>query len=225
MSITLKEQGDMGSSRLQDPAAEDTVLPINFLAWQRQARISLCTRLMTDGPSSVKTMPAHLAVMSSVSEDGTVNLATKGMGLLPKPDRLEESTGLLRSAIDKCQGSAWETTLHQRATTLLNFYDDLDRFDNTKLGGLEIFEGSTYRNLTRNPKATLLFTGEAPIFLSYQIEGRVEFVPIGDGYHAFLSAARELFAHDRFHVFQTSYPLAYLFHVSKVRDKTPFTRG
>ena len=42
------------------------------------------------------------------------------------------------------------------------------------LGLLEIFEGSTLRNLTENPFASVLWTGNSPVFASFQVDCVVE---------------------------------------------------
>ena len=92
------------------------------------------------------------------------------------------------------------------------------------MGGLEIFEGQTYKNLLTDPRAALLYSGEAPKFPSYQINGVIKFVNKGDIYFRFLLAARELFARDTFHVHQIHYPFGYLFFPIEIKNKTPFPR-
>lgn len=203
---------------------EHSEIPTDFLEWQRSARTSLFRTVVTGGSESVKSMPCHLAVLGSLRPDGTINLATKGVGLVPKEERIADFTGSFRAALKDANGASWESSLERRMKTLLMFYGEIDNFDNTKLGGLEIFEGATYANLRNEPRASLLFTDGPPAFRSYEIEGTVEFVDPGSPHFEFLLAARELFARDSFHVPQNAYPHGFVFHVSKVRDKRPFTR-
>lgn len=169
-------------------------------------------------------MPAHLAVLGSHGPTGEINLAMKGIGMLPVPHRLQAFTSLFRRTIDRCLEADWESTAGERMETLLSFYLNIGNFDESRLGGLEIFEGSTYSNLREDPRASLLFTGEPPTFNSYQVDGVVEFVKAPNPYYDFLLAAREMFARDFFHVSQSVYPYGFVVHVTGVKDKRPFSR-
>ncbi len=200
-------------------------LPPDFLEWQRESRISLLQTVARGGEVAVRGMPPHLPVLASMSEDGSVNLATKGVGLVPRRELLAELTAMFRDASARARNRPPEETAPERLELLLRFYDDPGKFDESLLGGLEIFEGSTYANLRRDPRVSLLFTGEAPEFKSYQVDGNVEFVQEGDPYYEFLVSARELFARDRFHVPQRAYPHGYIVKVETVTTKTPMTRG
>ncbi len=204
--------------------SECAELPWEFLEWQKESRLALFETISKGGMGAVKTMPSHLAVVASLAADGSINMATKGIGVIPKPDVLEGFTAAFRSTANACKGIEWRMSLERRVRTLLSLYLDLSNMDTTRLGGLEIFEGRTYENLKNDPRASLLFTGEAPKFVSFQIDGQVEFVNRGDPYYEFLLAARELFARDGFHVNQSSYPHGFVFRVSRVTDKRPFTR-
>ena len=118
-----------------------------------------------------------------------------------------------------------EREYFQRMKIVEEFYNNFESFGQYLLGGLEIFEGKTFLNLQKNPKASLLFTGEAPKFPSYQFNGIIEIINEKNPYFRFLLAARELFAHNPFHVKQTSYPFGYLFYAIEIKDKTPFPRN
>ncbi len=78
--------------------------------------------------------------------------------------------------------------------------------------------------MRRNPRASLLYTGKAPYYPSYQFNVIVSIIDVDNPYYVFLRAARELFASDAFHIPQTRYPFGYLFHVVEVLDKTPYPR-
>ncbi len=207
-----------------DKSRERSALPLEFLEWQRDTRLSLFRTVTSKGLGNVRTMPSHLAVIGTTDPDGSVNLATKGIGLVPKPDRIEAFTSTFRAAAEKRGHETRGATLEERIRTLLSFYSEVDNFDDSRLGGLEIFEGMTYDNLRNDPRASLLFSGEAPSFLSYQVDGEVEFVEEGDPYYEFLLSARELFARDCFHVPQSNYPHGFVLRVRRVRDKRPFPR-
>ncbi len=200
-------------------------LPDVFLNWQSQARLNMFKMMMEGGGQSVKMAPVHLPVLASLG-DGTfpINLATRGIGVLPKDDIITKITEQFQSAQVHVNRSKFGESLPARVKQAQEFYIDSSLFNPYILGGLEIFEGQTSKNLEKNPVATLLYTGEAPRFPSYQLNGIIEFVKSGNPYYDFLLAARELFAFDHFHITQHNYPYGYLFHVIEVKDKTPVTR-
>lgn len=204
--------------------SERVVLPRAFLNWQRDSRLAFIETVTSGGAGEVRAMPSHLPVLASRGPDGAINLATKGIGILPKADLLEGFTSLFRTTVKACEGVDWGITIERRARALMTLFLDVSNVDDSRLGGLEIFEGTTYDNLRADPRASLLFTGQAPDFISYQIDGHVEFVEKGDPHYEYLLSARELFAKDGFHVLQTSYPHGFVFHVRNVVDKRPFTR-
>ncbi len=201
-----------------------TRLPEVFLQWQSEARLRMFDALKACGAEAMRMQPAHLPVLATLGKGSfPVNLATRGLGVLPKPERLETLAHLFEEARQCTEGRPWPETLPQRVETVCDFYSDPENFNPRVLGGLEIFEGQTPHNLQRNPMASLLFTGEAPRFPSYQFNGVVAFVGPDDPAYRFLRA-RELFAFDAFHIPQTRYPYGYLFHVVEARDKTPYPR-
>ncbi|MBN1263927.1 MAG: hypothetical protein JXA25_00435 [Anaerolineales bacterium] len=198
-------------------------LPETFMQWQSEARLHMFDALKSQGAEAMKRQPAHLPVLAT-SNKGLfpVNLATRGLGVLPRPEQLESLTHLFEETRRSTEGRPWPETLSQRVEVVQDFYSNPNNFDPRVLGGLEIFEGQTPQNLQRYPMASLLFTGEAPRFPSYQFNGVVVFVEPENPAYRFLRAARELFAFDAFHIHQIRYPCGYLFHVVEVRDKTPY---
>jgi hypothetical protein len=220
--LILKVNGEDISFTLAD-------LPPLFIQWQVEARLRIFTLLNEAGAGHVTTQPAHLAVLATWTTEpaGTnfpVNLTTKGLGLLPKTDFLEEITQGLEQARQDAEGLPAEESLPARAEAMKAFYERVETIDTKVLGGLEIFEGKTSRNLEVNPLASILYTGEAPDYPSFQFNVGVEKIGPDNPRYRFLLAARELFAFDAFHLRQTSYPYAYLFHVVEIADKTPFSR-
>lgn len=200
-------------------------LPDEFLKWQSEARLNMFERIQKEGVNSIKSMPAHLPVMGTTGkEQGFINLASKGLGLLPKKDKLEEFLNLFRKVKKSSESKDWKDTIKERMESALKFYKNVDNFNPYFLGGLEIFEGQTAENLKQKPLATLLYTGTAPKFLSYQLNGIIDIVQGDNLYYQFLLSARELFAFDAFHVKQVKYPFGYLFYTINLREKTPFSR-
>jgi hypothetical protein len=206
-------------------------LPPLFIQWQSEARLRMFKLLGEAGAGQVTVQPAHLAVLATwtvepASTAFPVNLTTKGIGLVPAQEYLEEITQGLEQARLDTEGLPVEETLPARVEVVKAFYERIETMDTKVLGGLEIFEGQTSKNLEVNPYASLLYTGEAPRYPSFQFNCIVEKIDAGavNPYYRFLLAARELFAMDTFHLHQTHYPFAYLFHVVEVKDKTPFPR-
>jgi hypothetical protein len=204
---------------------ERTQLPQAFLEWQSRARLEMFDLLRKQGAQAVRMQPAHLPVLATVGDGPfAINLTTRGIGLLPRPELLERFTWLFQETLREVADLGWEESLERRLAAVQALYADVTRLEPSILGGLEIFEGQTLRNLRQNPLASLLYTGQAPRYPSYQFNGVVCLVGEADPSYRFLLAARELFARDPFHVHQIHYPWGYLFYVVEARDKTPYPR-
>lgn len=199
-------------------------LPELFLKWQSEARLKMFDMMKTHGAQNIRSQPAHLPVMATLGNDEFANLSTKGIGLIPKPDLVEKYAILFEKAKSDTSNLTTEKSLPKRVGFIREFYADINNFDPFSLGGLEIFEGNTAKNLKEKGLASLLYTGEAPKFPSYQIDGVVQIVDINSQYYRFLLAARELFAFDAFHIHQVRYPFGYLFYPVQLKDKTPFPK-
>jgi len=200
-------------------------LPENFMSWQSKSRMKMFKTLLNDGANSIKVQPSHLPVIATLGNDEfPINLATRGMGVLPKLKYLNKFTYFFEEIKKNLEGESWPETLSLRVEAAQKFYYKTNFFDNKLLGGLEIFEGQTANNIQQNPLVSLLYTGEAPEFLSYQFNGVIKFLDPQNDYYRFLRAARELFAFDSFHIPQVNYPAGYLFYPAEIHDKTPYPR-
>lgn len=199
--------------------------PNNFLEWQMVTRQIMFKMLKNHGASGIKMQPGHLPVMATWSKGSfPVNLATRGMGLVPKEDLLDKFSSLFENTKKDTAEISLEQSLPKRLEVLEEFYNNTENFDESILGGLEIFEGQTAKNLKNRPLASLIFTGTPPKYPSYQFNGVVNRVENGNPYYRFLLAARELFATDTFHIHQIRYPFGYIFHVVEIKDKTPYPK-
>ena len=200
-------------------------LPQPFFEWQSTARMEMINTLQKSGSAAVKSQPAHLPVLASWN-DGffSINLTTRGVGLLPKMEVVERFILLFEQAVEETQNDPWEVTLDRRLQALREFYCDEAFFDPWMLGGLEIFDGQTLQNLQSNPFCALLFTGDAPRYPSYQFNAIAELIDHENVYYRFLLAARQMFSRDAFHIYQPRYSLGYLFHIVGIKDKTPYPR-
>jgi hypothetical protein len=218
VEVTLPHRGKVVLPRVR--------LPDDFLNWQSEARLDMFQKLEMYGAKEVRMAPAHLPVLASILEGlFPINLASRGIGLLPKEEYLQKFTDHFKTLREQVDDTNFASSLSKRIAGAKSFYSEKEYFNPYILGGLEIFEGQTSRNLMENPVASLLYTGVAPKFLSYQLNGVVKFVKKNNPYYEFLLAARELFAFDSFHVTQHKYPYGYLFHITEVKNKTPFPRS
>jgi hypothetical protein len=199
-------------------------LPKEFLQWQSEARLKMFDRIMNMGAEKIKMQTAHLPVLATLGKGNYPNLTCKGMGLLPKDEKISHFTDKFNETTAKCKELDWKESIPIRVKIIRSFYENLNNFNPYILGGLEIFEGNSLLNLKSNPFASLLYYGEAPKFPSYQFNGVVKLVPKDDSQYLFLRAARELFAFDSFHIPQIDYPFGLLFYVAESINKTPYPR-
>ncbi len=201
-------------------------LPAPFIQWQSDARVAMFQTLETTRDASkIKMQPAHLPVFATTSEGlFPINLSTRGIGLVPRATLIESWTSRFVEMQKITREKPLHETLPDRVAIMKEFYASTSNLDTKLLGGLEIFEGKTAANIQRVPIASLLYTGQAPKYPSYQFNGFIARVEPGDPHYQFLLAARELFAMDSFHIHQTKYPFGYLFYPVEIQDKTPFSR-
>lgn len=213
---------DLAAGTLRLPGAE---LPGPLLDWIDAGRRGTY-RALAEGAGragGAEFFAQHLPVLVTLREGSAFpfGCANKGVGYLPKPERLEEFCELYRRASRSAQGRPARETLEERIAAAARFGFDRSAVDPRCLGTLEIFEGSTLENLRRHPLAALLFTGHRPTYLSYQVDCAVEILEPGDPRFEFLRLARILFEYDGFHVAQPRFRTAYVFWVCETRDKTP----
>jgi hypothetical protein len=178
-----------------------------------------------------KYMAAHLPVMATWSEGQSfpVNLTVKGVGLLPVEDSLQHYTDVFESVIAEARAMPWKESMQIRLNAIAKLYGDINNFDPTALGGLEIFGGKTLENLKTNPPASLLYVGmtqneERIQYISFQLNSNITILEKGDPYYKFLLASRKLFEFDKFHLYQPDYPFGYFIKVAEVIDKSPWSR-
>ena len=134
---------------------------------------------------------------------------------------------MVEAAVEKIQElppHAVDETRALRVETARAVYANPEHLDWRRLGLLEIFEGQTYKNLTSFPFASVLWTGDSPVFMSFQADCAVQVITNEDPRYRFAWAMRRLFEYEPFHVVQTMFPFAYLFWVHDWHDKTPKRR-
>lgn len=197
-------------------------IPALFLKWQCDDRRAMFAALKRG--EFPRFLSAHLPVVSTLNQQHAmfpVHSATKGVGLLPRMQFLDEHLTDISDCLVRCQDSAPRESLDTRIEAALSLYDRPERIDPDVFGGIEIFRGQTYQNVLQDPRATLLFTGHGPQYVSYQFNCLAEIVEPDDRRFLFLRGMRLLFEMERFHIQQPEYPLGYLFRVVEVFEKTP----
>ena len=197
-------------------------LPENFLKWQAESRRELFDRLLA--AEEIPFLASHLPVVATRSEGDRINLANKGVGLVPRAELVGFYLGLYRDTFASGEGRPWADTLADRVDAALHLVQHPEHIDATRLGSLEIFEGETFRNVRSDPRVSLLYTGEGPRYPSFQMDVVAQIQKPGDPLYEFLVASRMLFEYEHFHIAQPGYPYAYAFSVRGVRDKTPKRR-
>ena len=201
-------------------------LPETFVQWQIEYKRRIYDAIAKD--EYIAFNAGHLPVVGTWNDQGLVpNLANKGVGFTPKDEHIEHYVKLVEDAVDKIRTlppHAVDETRELRIATAREFYAHPEHIDWRRLGLLEIFEGDTYRNLTKRPLASVLWTGQSPIFVSFQVDCAVEIIPKEDARYRFSWAMRRLFEYEPFHVVQTMFPYAYTFWVVGWHDKTPKRR-
>lgn len=201
-------------------------LPEGFVRWQLDYKHSIYDAIERD--EYIAFNAGHLPVVATWSEgSATPNLANKGVGFTPKDEHIERYLSIVEDAVEeisKLPPHAVNETRGLRVAAAREVYAHPEHIDWRRLGLLEIFEGETFRNLSKNPMASVLWTGNSPVFVSYQVDCVVEIMTPEDPRYRFAWAMRRLFEYEPFHVVQTMYPYSYCFWVVDVHDKTPKRR-
>ncbi len=218
-------------------------IPLHFLEWLTSSRLRFLNELKEGKP--LRYFSAHLPVMATWREGVPfpVNLTVKGIGLLPKYELLQYYTDMFEAVIAEAHSGPWDESLERRSDAMSRLYGNIENFEPSLLGGLEIFEGKALENMRENPYASLLYVGmmynpsilplekggrkgfKAVQYISFQINGNVEILDRDNPYYKFLLASRRLFEFDKFHIYQPDYPFGYLIKVVEVRDKSPWSRS
>ena len=226
---TIEIAGDVarlteGGETLRDFAIQP--LPQKFIEWQLDYKRRVYDAIEKD--QYIAFNAGHLPVVATLNDEGIIpNLANKGVGFTPKDEYIEQYVKLVEDAVEqiiKLPPHAVDETRALRINTARQFYAHPEHIDWRRLGLLEIFEGETFRNLTKRPLASVLWTGDAPVFVSYQVDCVCEIIPKDDPRYRFSWAMRRLFEYEPFHVVQTIFPYAYTFWVIAAHDKTPKRR-
>ncbi len=198
-------------------------LPADFMEWVIAGRRAMYARLAGDGTAPF--FSSHLPVVVTYNRGEVIpfNTGNKGVGLLPVEDALERYCDLLRDTFEQTRGVPASESLPERLAAAWAPFADGAMSDRALIT-LEIFEKRTFRNLCDYPVATLHYTDQGPVYKSFQIDAVVEILTPERPAYRFAYLSRQLFEMDTFHITQTRFPFAYLFHPVRVQEKTPVRR-
>ena len=215
----VRTNGDVSEIEIKE-------LPESFVRWQLDYKHGIYDAIEKD--EYVRFNAGHLPVVGTWGEDSTFpNLANKGIGFTPKDEHIDHYLSVIERAvaeIEKLSPHAVDETRGMRVAAAREFYAHPEHIDWRRLALLEIFEGGTLRNITHNPRAAVLWTGDSPVFMSFQVDCVVEVITPEHPRYRFAWAMRRLFEYEPFHVVQTLFPYAYTLWVHDWKEKTPKRR-
>ena len=215
----IRTNGDVSELQIKE-------LPESFVRWQLDYKHGIYDAIEKD--EYVRFNAGHLPVVGTWGEESTFpNLANKGIGFTPKDEHIDHYLSVIERAvaeIEKLPPHAVDDTRRMRVAAAREFYAHPEHIDWRRLALLEIFEGGTFRNITRNPRAAVLWTGDSPVFMSFQVDCVVEVITPEHPRYRFAWAMRRLFEYEPFHVVQTLFPYAYTLWVHDWKEKTPKRR-
>ncbi|MDP8221641.1 MAG: hypothetical protein P9X26_09855 [Candidatus Stygibacter frigidus] len=132
-------------------------LPESFIEWNKGRRIGFLEDIQKGRPELAGPHNGIVATCGYRRSDASFSLnnAVKGMGFLPKPEKMEEMIALLDSTVD--------ADFTVKLAVLTSFYENLeDNFDLTKQGSLELysqpeFMTQSFLNQMYNPESTIVY--------------------------------------------------------------------
>ena len=98
--------------------------PDLFLEWQSVSRKRLFDLIREKGTKSIRMQPAHLPVVATLGEgDFPINLANKGLGMLPKESMLEKYVSIFNNVIEETKDI--DRKIIDSNTEQLDFFEKL----------------------------------------------------------------------------------------------------
>ncbi len=188
--------------------------PKEFLEWQVLSRYENIKYFKENKgmPYSGVHTPIMATLISKVNlyrSNFDINLAAKGVGLLPKRKYFREYNQKLQKIILR------KDNLDERLNFLLDLYSDASKIDDTCLTTLEIYGTQTLHNLKAKPECSLLFVDMSYGIKSYQVNCNVKIYGPRTDFYKFVNGLHTLFHH------QIEPPYAYKLKVRGVINKAP----
>ena len=184
-----------------------------FWEWQFEKRKEGINSLIKGEYSNYE---AHLPVMATYGKK-KVNLAVKGLGLIPKEslimDYIKESVLL----IDNCVKEGWNNSGKKRLELLLEIHSHPENFDKTILSSIEMYGTKTFANVKKSKKCALMFNDfNYKNLISFQMDCNVKMLEFPDPVYRYA-----VLMHSMFHNLKQDYPCVYKFKIKELFDKRP----
>jgi hypothetical protein len=196
-------------------------LPKDFLRWNFNKRIEMLRNLKEGKPPSL-TGP-HSGIVASYGgkrkdTQFSINCAVKGMGFMPKEEKLDEIIALLKNTIND--------SFSNKVQRLESLYQNGEEiFDPTKQTSLELyttpdFETHTFLNQMANPAVAIVFLD----YPSYELKAITQLIhPDNPQLSLYERKAVEFInlIHDYFHSESPRKSIGVIYHIIEVFDNTP----
>lgn len=132
-------------------------LPEDFIKWNFKRRLETLELIKEHKPPPLSGPHNGIVASYGIKRFDTqfkINNAVKGMGFIPKPEKLPEVIELLKSTMD--------SSFSEKLKILEGFYKKPEIFDFTKQVSLELystpeFETHTFLNEMTNPEVSIVF--------------------------------------------------------------------
>jgi len=196
-------------------------LPDAFMKWSISHRLETLKRIRTKGMPELAGSHNGMVASHGLRRDDaqfSINCAVKGMGFLPKPDKIEEILNLLKSSFDN--------PLEQKLFFLESLYQNSENiFDRTKQTSLELyatpeFETHTFLNQMTDPGVAIVFLD----FPSYELRAITQLIhPLDPTLTSYEKNIVDYIntIHDYFHSKSPRPSIGVVYHVIEVFDNTP----
>jgi len=207
---------------------ELVTLPDDFLKWNFDTRIKQLAEYRELRSAKVMRMPTlsgpHNGIVATHGAKRrdthfTVNNAVKGMGWLPRPEKIAEMTELFERT--------WDDPIEHKLTVLESLYAHArENFDLTKQSSLELyavpnFETHTFLNQMAEPGVAIVFL-DLP--KSYELRCIVQMLhPDNPGLNDYEKQVVDYInlIHDYFHGQAPRKSIGVIYHVVQVFDNSP----
>jgi hypothetical protein len=196
-------------------------LPDKFVEWSIKRRLETVERVRKN--EMPELAGAHNGMVAShglgrLDSKFTINNAVKGMGFLPKPEKLEEMINLL--------ASTFNDSIDRKIAILESLYNNgKEIFDRTKQASLELystpeFETHSFLNQMTDPGVSIVFLD----FPSYELRCITQLIhPKDPKLTKYEKNVVEYInrIHDYFHGESPRQSIGVIYHVIEVFDNTP----
>ncbi|MEO0074960.1 MAG: hypothetical protein ABIK31_02490 [candidate division WOR-3 bacterium] len=212
--IRAKIEGKWQDFKIQE-------LPDAFMEWSIKHRLETLKRIKTGGmPELAGSHNGMVASHGLRRSDASfsINNAVKGMGFLPKPDKIEQILSQLKATFD--------APLEQKLAYLESLYQNSNEiFDRTKQTSLELyatpeFETHTFLNQMTDPGVAIVFLD----FPSFELRAITQLVhPQDPSLSQYEKNVVDYIntIHDYFHAPSPRASIAVIYHIIEVFDNTP----